>query len=213
FNDDLTSVGVRRILLTASGGPFRRLALSEFQHVTPEQACAHPNWVMGRKISVDSATMMNKGLEVIEAHWLFDAAPDDIQVVIHPQSVIHSMVEYIDGSVLAQLGNPDMRTPIAHALSYPERIESGVKSLDIFEIAQLNFEAPDFNRFPCLRLAYEALAAGGNMPAVLNAANEVAVDVFLAGNIPFTAIPVMIEHVMTLIDRQDVATLEDVIMA
>ncbi|HBZ31354.1 MAG TPA: 1-deoxy-D-xylulose-5-phosphate reductoisomerase, partial [Nitrosomonas nitrosa] len=166
FNDDLTSVGVRRILLTASGGPFRRLALSEFQHVTPEQACAHPNWVMGRKISVDSATMMNKGLEVIEAHWLFDAAPDDIQVVIHPQSVIHSMVEYIDGSVLAQLGNPDMRTPIAHALSYPERIESGVKSLDIFEIAQLNFEAPDFARFPCLRLAYGALSAGGNMPAV-----------------------------------------------
>lgn len=213
FNDDLTSVGVRRILLTASGGPFRRLALSEFQHVTPEQACAHPNWVMGRKISVDSATMMNKGLEVIEAHWLFDAAPDDIQVVIHPQSVIHSMVEYIDGSVLAQLGNPDMRTPIAHALSYPERIESGVKSLDIFEIAQLNFEAPDFARFPCLRLAYGALSAGGNMPAVLNAANEIAVESFLAGKMPFTAIPAMIEQVMQRISRNEVNTLEDVIAA
>ncbi len=213
FNGNLSGMGVRRILLTASGGPFRTVEPENLETVTPEQACAHPNWVMGRKISVDSATMMNKGLEVIEAHWLFDAAPEEIQVVIHPQSVIHSMVEYIDGSVLAQLGNPDMRTPIAHALSYPERIESGVQSLDIFKIARLDFEAPDFNRFPCLRLAYEALAAGGNMPAVLNAANEVAVDVFLAGNIPFTAIPVMIEHVMTLIDRQDVATLEDVIMA
>lgn len=213
FSGDLASSGVRRILLTASGGPFRRLTLSSLDHVTPEQACAHPNWVMGRKISVDSATMMNKGLEVIEAHWLFDAASDKIQVVIHPESVIHSMVEYIDGSVLAQLGNPDMRTPIAHALSYPERMESGVKSLDIFEIAQLNFEAPDFARFPCLRLAYEALSAGGNMPAVLNAANEVAVESFLAGQMPFTAIPVMIEQALQMISRTEIASLNDVLTA
>ncbi|SFI18876.1 1-deoxy-D-xylulose-5-phosphate reductoisomerase [Nitrosomonas sp. Nm34] len=213
FSGDLASSGVRRILLTASGGPFRRLTLSNLDHVTPEQACAHPNWVMGRKISVDSATMMNKGLEVIEAHWLFDAASDKIQVVIHPESVIHSMVEYIDGSVLAQLGNPDMRTPIAHALSYPERMESGVKSLDIFEIAQLNFEAPDFARFPCLRLAYEALSAGGNMPAVLNAANEVAVESFLAGQMPFTAIPVMIEQALQMISRTEIASLNDVLTA
>lgn len=213
FKENLASVGVRRILLTASGGPFRRLALSDLDRVTPEQACAHPNWVMGRKISVDSATMMNKGLEVIEAHWLFDAAPADIQVVIHPQSVIHSMVEYIDGSVLAQLGNPDMRTPIAHALSYPDRMESGVKSLDIFKIAQLNFEAPDFARFPCLRLAYDALTAGGNMPAILNAANEIAVESFLAGQMAFTAIPSMIEQVMQRISRKEVNTLEDVLAA
>lgn len=213
FNGDLAASGVRRILLTASGGPFRRLALSDLDHVTPEQACAHPNWVMGRKISVDSATMMNKGLEVIEAHWLFGAASDKIQVVIHPESVIHSMVEYIDGSVLAQLGNPDMRTPIAHALSYPERMESGVKSLNIFEIAQLNFEAPNFARFPCLRLAYEALSAGGNMPAVLNAANEVAVESFLAGQMAFTAIPIMIEQALQTINRTEIATLDDVLAA
>ncbi len=213
YNGDLVGSGVRRILLTASGGPFRTSDLQTLSTVTPEQACAHPNWVMGRKISVDSATMMNKGLEVIEAHWLFNVDPTEIQVVVHPQSVIHSMVEYIDGSVLAQLGNPDMRTPIAHALGYPERMESGVQSLDIFKIAQLNFEAPDFERFPCLRLAYEALAKGGNMPAVLNAANEVAVEVFLAGQIPFTMIPVIIEHVMESIDRQEVTDLEDVISA
>lgn len=213
FNEDLASVGVRRILLTASGGPFRKLALSDLKHVTPEQACAHPNWVMGRKISVDSATMMNKGLEVIEAHWLFDAAPHNIQVVIHPQSVIHSMVEYIDGSVLAQLGNPDMRTPIAHALSYPDRIESGVKSLDIFEIAQLNFEAPNFARFPCLKLAYDALSAGGNMPAILNAANEIAVESFLAGQLAFTAIPSMIEDVMQGVSWKEMGSLEDVLAA
>lgn len=156
---------------------------------------------------------MNKGLEVIEAHWLFDAAPDNIQVVVHPQSVIHSMVEYIDGSVLAQLGNPDMRTPIAHALSYPDRIESGVKSLDIFEIAQLNFEAPDFVRFPCLGLAYDALSTGGNMPAILNAANEIAVDSFLAGKMAFTAIPTMIEEVMQRASWQEVSSLEDVLAA
>ncbi|SFU70909.1 1-deoxy-D-xylulose 5-phosphate reductoisomerase [Nitrosomonas eutropha] len=213
YNGDLISSGVRRILLTASGGPFRKADLQTLSTVTPEQACAHPNWVMGRKISVDSATMMNKGLEVIEAHWLFNVEPEKIQVVVHPQSVIHSMVEYIDGSVLAQLGNPDMRTPIAHALGYPERMESGVQSMDIFKIAQLNFEAPDFERFPCLRLAYEALSKGGNMPAVLNAANEVAVEVFLAGEIPFTAIPAIIGYVMESIDRQEVTDLEDVLVA
>ncbi|MCC6916159.1 1-deoxy-D-xylulose-5-phosphate reductoisomerase [Nitrosomonas sp.] len=213
FNGDLSGSGVRRILLTASGGPFRTADLAILETVTPEQACAHPNWVMGRKISVDSATMMNKGLEVIEAHWLFNADPEKIQVVIHPQSVIHSMVEYIDGSVLAQLGNPDMRTPIAHALSYPERMESGVQSLDMFKVARLDFEEPDFRRFPCLGLAYEALAAGGNMPAVLNAANEVAVEIFLAGRIPFTAIPVMIEHVMKSTEKQDTPDLESVLRA
>ena len=213
FRGDLLDVGVQRILLTASGGPFRRLSLSMLEQVTPEQACAHPNWDMGRKISVDSATMMNKGLEVIEAHWLFDAAPDKIQVVIHPQSVIHSMVEYVDGSVLAQLGNPDMRTPIAHALGYPERIESGVTSLDIFKIARLDFESPDLVRFPCLALAYQALAVGGSMPAILNAANEIAVASFLDGLMPFTAIPSMIEQVMQTISHKEISSLEDVLEA
>lgn len=213
FDGNLTTAGVRRILLTASGGPFRRFSESELEHVTPEQACAHPNWVMGKKISVDSATMMNKGLEVIEARWLFDAAPEMIEVVIHPQSVIHSMVEYIDGSVLAQLGNPDMRTPIAHALGFPDRMESGVKSLNIFEIARLDFEAPDLGRFPCLRLAYQALTKGGNMPAVLNAANEVAVESFLTGKMSFTAIPVMIEHVMDSVSPTEIDTLDDVLAA
>jgi len=193
FSGDLAVSGVRKILLTASGGPFRKAPLAQLQQVTPEQACAHPNWVMGRKISVDSATMMNKGLEVIEAHWLFNAAADDIQVVVHPQSVIHSLVQYVDGSVLAQLGNPDMRTPIAHALAYPDRIESGVASLDLFAIAQLNFEQPDFERFPCLALAYQVLRAGGNAPAVLNAANEEAVAAFLDGHLPFMAISRVIE--------------------
>jgi 1-deoxy-D-xylulose-5-phosphate reductoisomerase len=213
FDGNLPASGVRRILLTASGGPFRQSPLETLEKVTPEQACAHPNWVMGQKISVDSATMMNKGLEVIEAHWLFNARPEQIQVVIHPQSVIHSMVEYIDGSVLAQLGNPDMRTPIAHAMGFPERIEAGVTSLDMFKVARLDFEAPDFNRFPCLRLAYQALAAGGNMPAVLNAANEVAVESFLKRRMPFTAIPAMIEQVMATIPRKDISTLEDVLAA
>ncbi len=212
-NGDLAAVGVRRILLTASGGPFRQTSLAALEKVTPEQACAHPNWVMGQKISVDSATMMNKGLEVIEAHWLFDASPEQIQVVIHPQSIIHSMVEYVDGSVLAQLGNPDMRTPIAHALGYPERIESGVTPLDIFKIARLDFEAPDFTRFPCLGLAYQALAAGGSTPAILNAANEVAVESFLKHRMPFTAIPSMIEQVMQTVSRKDIVTLEDVLAA
>ena len=213
FDGDLPASGIRRILLTASGGPFRQSSLETLETVTPEQACAHPNWVMGQKISVDSATMMNKGLEVIEAHWLFNARPEQIQVVIHPQSVIHSMVEYIDGSVLAQLGNPDMRTPIAHAMGFPERIEAGVASLDMFKVARLDFETPDFNRFPCLRLAYQALAAGGNMPAVLNAANEVAVESFLKRRMPFTAIPAMIEQVMATVPRKDITTLEDVLAA
>ena len=179
------AAGVRRVLLTASGGPFRTTPLAELERVTPEQACAHPNWVMGRKISVDSASMMNKGLEVIEAHWLFGAPADMIEVVVHRQSVIHSMVEYIDGSVIAQLGNPDMRTPIAHALAWPQRIEAGVKALDLFEIARLDFERPDLTRFPCLGLAFDALRAGGAAPAVLNAANEEAVAAFLERRIGF----------------------------
>jgi len=213
FTGDHTKSGVRRILLTASGGPFRQTSLADLEHVTPEQACNHPNWVMGQKISVDSATMMNKGLELIEAHWLFDAAPEQIQIVIHPQSVIHSMVEYVDGSVLAQLGNPDMRTPIAHALAYPERIECGVTPLDIFKVAQLDFEAPDFSKFPCLGLAYKALASGGSAPTILNAANEVAVEAFLKSRITFTAIPLMIEQVMQSIKPKDIFTLEDVLTA
>lgn len=211
FNGDLVAAGISRILLTASGGPFRCASLDSLKTVTPEQACAHPNWDMGQKISVDSATMMNKGLEVIEAHWLFEAPPDKIQVVIHPQSVIHSMVAYIDGSVIAQLGNPDMRTPIAHAMGYPERIESGVSALDMFKVAHLDFEAPDLERFPCLDLAYQALRAGGNMPAVLNAANEIAVESFLQKRMAFTAIPVMIKHVMETIQQEEMMTLEDVL--
>ncbi|MDC8445094.1 MAG: 1-deoxy-D-xylulose-5-phosphate reductoisomerase [Nitrosomonas sp.] len=213
FNGNLAGKGIRRILLTASGGPFRTLSRDSLVHVTPEQACAHPNWDMGRKISVDSATMMNKGLEVIEAHWLFNAPPENIQVVIHPQSVIHSMVEYVDGSVLAQLGNPDMRTPIAHAMGYPERIDSGVTSLDMFEVGRLDFEPPDFERFPCLRLAYQALEMGDNMPAVLNAANEIAVASFLDEKMPFTAIPAMIEHVMQNVQQQAIHSLSDVLEA
>jgi len=188
--------GVRRIYLTCSGGPFRTLSPEALVSVTPEQACAHPNWVMGRKISVDSATLMNKGLEMIEACWLFGVTSDQIEIVIHPQSVIHSMVEYVDGSVLAQLGNPDMRTPIAHALAWPERIESGVKSLDLFDLARLDFERPDTGRFPCLRLAQEAARAGGTAPAILNAANEVAVQAFLERRIGFTEIPRVIEHTL-----------------
>ncbi len=213
YSSNLSNNGVRRILLTASGGPFRQVPLDELERVSPAQACTHPNWVMGRKISVDSATMMNKGLEVIEAHWLFNARPDCIEVVIHPQSVIHSMVEYVDGSVIAQLGNPDMRTPIAHALAYPERIEAGVEPLDLCRIGTLNFERPDFQRFPCLRMAYEVLARGGNAPAVLNAANEVAVEAFLAGNLAFTRIPAVIEQALTCVPWSEIATLEDVLGA
>ncbi len=210
---DFAASGISKILLTASGGPFRNTPLSELQNVTPDQACAHPNWVMGRKISVDSATMMNKGLEVIEAHWLFNAPPDAIQVVIHPQSVIHSLVQYVDGSVLAQLGNPDMRTPIAYALAYPERIEAGVAPLDLLKVATLTFEAPDFARFPCLALAYQALRAGGTAPAMLNAANEVAVAAFLDRRIAFLAIPCLIEEVLVALPVSAVNTLEDVLDA
>jgi 1-deoxy-D-xylulose-5-phosphate reductoisomerase len=213
YNGDMASSGVRRILLTASGGPFRNTPLGELQHVTPDQACAHPNWVMGRKISVDSASMMNKGLEVIEARWLFNASADEIQVVIHPQSVIHSLVEYIDGSVIAQLGNPDMRTPIAYGLAYPERIDSGVAALDLFKVATLDFTEPDFQRFPCLGLAYQALRAAGTAPAVLNAANEIAVAAFLENKIPFLTIARVIESVLGLLPVHSVACLDDVLGA
>jgi 1-deoxy-D-xylulose-5-phosphate reductoisomerase len=184
---------ISRLLLTASGGPFRTYSVEQLHDVTPEQACAHPNWNMGRKISVDSATMMNKGLEVIEACWLFSTPPNKIEVVLHPQSVIHSLVEYIDGSVLAQLGQPDMRTPIAYALAWPKRISSGVPRLNLTEIAQLDFEAIDFNRFPCLKLAYDALLAGGTTTTILNAANEIAVEAFLQKRLRFTAISKVVE--------------------
>jgi 1-deoxy-D-xylulose-5-phosphate reductoisomerase len=213
FAGDLAAVGVRRILLTASGGPFRDLPLERLPQVTPEQACAHPNWVMGRKISVDSATMMNKGLEIIEAGWLFNAAEAQIKVVIHPESVIHSLVEYIDGSMLAQLGNPDMRTPIAFALDYPHRIEAGVGYLDLAAVGKLNFSEPDYARFPCLRLAREALRAGGSAPAVLNAANEVAVAAFLDSSLRFDQIPVLIEHALTRVAAAQLHDLEDVFSA
>ncbi len=196
YRRDPTRHGVHRILLTASGGPFLQRAVETLHDVTPDQACKHPNWVMGRKISVDSATMMNKGLEVIEAHWLFGASATQIEVVIHPQSVIHSMVSYADGSVLAELGNPDMRTPIAQAMAYPERIDSGVAPLDLTQIGQLTFEAPDFTRFPCLKLAYDALHAGGSAAAILNAANEVAVEAFLQHRLGFRMIDRIIADVL-----------------
>ena len=211
FAGDLAPCGVQRILLTASGGPFRDVAVEHLARVTPAEACAHPNWVMGRKISVDSATMMNKGLEVIEAHWLFNAAPEQIQVVIHPQSIIHSLVQYADGSVLAQLGNPDMRTPIAHALAYPERMEAGVMPLDLFEVAQLTFERPNPDRFPCLGLAYRALQAGGSAPAVLNAANEVAVAAFLDGRLLFTRIADVIAGALDQVPTTDIPDVESVL--
>lgn len=210
---DWADSGISKILLTASGGPFRNTPLVELQHVTPEQACAHPNWAMGKKISVDSATMMNKGLEIIEAHWLFNAPAEAIQVVVHPQSIIHSLVQYVDGSVLAQMGNPDMRTPIAHGLAYPERITSGVAPLDLLKVATLSFEAPDFARFPCLALAYQALRAGGTAPAILNAANEVAVAAFLGRKISFLAIAQMIAEVLKKLPSQAVNSLEDVLAA
>jgi 1-deoxy-D-xylulose-5-phosphate reductoisomerase len=199
-------------LLTASGGPFRNASLQELKAVTRAQALNHPNWVMGPKITVDSATMMNKGLEVIEAHWLFNALPSQIDVVVHPQSVIHSMVEYIDGSVLAQLGNPDMRTPIAYGLGYPERLQSGVSSLDLITTARLDFCAPDFERFPCLRMAYEALNAGGTAPAILNAANEVAVEAFLAEKIAFMDIPHIIESVLSSARVDPVSSIEQLVV-
>ena len=200
--------GLKKIILTASGGPFRKASAEELKSVTVEQALNHPNWVMGPKITIDSATLMNKGLEVIEAHWLFNASAEQIEVAVHPQSVIHSMVEYIDGSVLAQLGNPDMRTPIAYALGYPERLQSGVSSLDLFKIAQLNFEAPDTRKFPCLRLAFDALKAGGNAAAIMNAANEVAVEAFINEKIRFTDIPALIESVLENAQIKAVTDLE-----
>ncbi|MGA6098971.1 1-deoxy-D-xylulose-5-phosphate reductoisomerase [Stutzerimonas marianensis] len=213
YRRGLAEVGVRRILLTASGGPFRELPVEQLSSVTVAQACAHPNWTMGRKISVDSASMMNKGLELIEACWLFDARPDQVEVVVHPQSVIHSMVDYIDGSVLAQLGNPDMRTPIAHALAWPERIDSGVAALDLLRIGRLDFQAPDETRFPCLRIAREAAVAGGTAPAMLNAANEVAVDAFLGGRIRFTEIASIIEHVLDTEPAAPAFSLDDILAA
>jgi 1-deoxy-D-xylulose-5-phosphate reductoisomerase len=206
--------GIERILLTASGGPFRSFSAEQLHDVTPEQAVDHPNWDMGKKISVDSATLMNKGLELIEAYWLFDLDIADIDVVIHPQSVIHSMVTYSDGSVLAQLGNPDMRTPIAHALAWPERISSGVEPLNIFDVAKLEFEQPDLDRFPCLRLCYEAIKMGGSATIVLNAANEVAVAAFLDEKIGFTDIATLIEQTLRLANiTEDVSSVELILEA
>lgn len=213
FEYGLEEAGVTKVLLTASGGPFRTWPIEQLKSVTPDQAVAHPNWVMGRKISVDSATMMNKGLEVIEARWLFGIGGDRIDVVIHPQSVIHSMVQYADGSVVAQLGNPDMRTPIAHALAYPQRIASGVAPLDFASIAALTFETPDLNRFPCLRLAYAALKADGLAPTVLNAANEIAVSAFLDQQISYLDIASTVEAVLDSCDTGKAESLEDVLVA
>jgi len=201
--------GVRRIVLTASGGPFRGRTREQLVDITPEQACAHPNWSMGRKISVDSATLMNKGLEVIEAHHLFDLPPEQIDVVVHPQSTIHSLVDYVDGSMLAQLGQPDMRTTLAVGLAWPERIEAGVAPLDLIAIARLDFQAPDLAAFPCLGLAFEALKAGGSAPAVLNAANEVAVSAFLQRRLAFLGIPALIERTMHRLPALPSATLDD----
>ena len=208
---DLQRHGIRKILLTASGGPFLERAIETLDTVTPEQAVAHPKWSMGRKISVDSATMMNKGLEVIEAHWLFGATSEQIEVVIHPQSVIHSMVSYADGSVLAQLGNPDMRTPIAQALAYPERIDSGVAPIDLIQIGQLSFRQPDMLQFPCLQLAYDALAAGGSAAALMNAANEIAVEAFLDRQIGFRRIPQLIAEVLHCLPADAVHNLDDLL--
>ncbi|PVX83311.1 1-deoxy-D-xylulose-5-phosphate reductoisomerase [Paraburkholderia unamae] len=205
--------GVTKIILTASGGPFRTREPSTLVNVTPDEACKHPNWSMGRKISVDSATMMNKGLEVIEAHYLFDLPGDRIDVLIHPQSVIHSMVSYADGSVLAQLGNPDMRTPIAHALAFPERVDSGVAQLDLAQVATLTFEKPDYARFPCLALAMKALAEGGVASAALNAANEVAVDAFLNRRIGFMAIAQTVDAVLNALQNHSASSLEVVLEA
>jgi len=211
FAEGLPCVGVNRILLTASGGPFRTCELADLISVTPAQACAHPKWVMGRKISVDSATMMNKGLEIIEACWLFGTTQEQVEVVVHPQSVIHSMVEYVDGSVLAQLGNPDMRTPIAYALAWPERMASGVTPLNLFEVRKLEFEEPDPRRFPSLRLAREALAAGGTASAILNAANEVAVAAFLAEKLKFPHIAEVVEETLHSVPHRPANDLDAVL--
>ena len=213
FDGSMERAGVTRIMLTASGGPFRTRRLQELRDVTAAEACAHPNWDMGRKISVDSATMMNKGLEVIEACWLFDAGTDNIEVVIHPESIVHSLVEYSDGSVLAQLGNPDMRTPIAHAMAWPRRIEAGVKKLSLFDISKLNFEKPDPDRFPCLGLAREAMAEGGTATTLLNAANEIAVGEFLGSRIRFTEIAEVVKRTLDGVSVQPAGTLEQVLDA
>jgi 1-deoxy-D-xylulose-5-phosphate reductoisomerase len=210
---DAPAGAVRRILLTASGGPFRATPLERLARVTPDEACAHPNWAMGRKISVDSATMMNKGLEVIEACWLFGMPPERVEVLIHAQSIVHSLVEYLDGSVIAQMSNPDMRVPIAHALGFPERIESGATPLDLAALGQLSFERPDAQRFPCLGLAYAALREGGVAPAVLNAANEVAVAAFLEGKLRYTAIPRVIEQALERMPAAPADALESVLEA
>ena len=204
---------VRRILLTASGGPFRATPLERLSRVTPDEACAHPNWAMGRKISVDSATMMNKGLEVIEACWLFGVPPERVEVLVHAQSIVHSLVEYVDGSVIAQLSNPDMRVPIAHALGFPERIASGATPLDLAALGQLSFDRPDPERFPCLGLAYAALRQGGTAPAVLNAANEIAVAAFLDGKLRYTAIPRVIEQALECMPAAPADALETVLEA
>jgi 1-deoxy-D-xylulose-5-phosphate reductoisomerase len=210
---DLARAGARRITITASGGPFRGRRRGDLAAVTPDEACAHPKWRMGRKISVDSATLMNKGLEVIEAHWLFGAEAAQIDVVVHPESIVHSLVEYPDGSVLAQLGNPDMRTALAQALAWPERIESGVAALDLLQLRQLTFEAPDRETFRCLDLAYQALAAGGTAPTTLNAANEVAVEAFLGGTLPFLAIPELIEATLAAVPATSANDLETLVYA
>jgi 1-deoxy-D-xylulose-5-phosphate reductoisomerase len=211
FEQGLDAVGVEKIILTASGGPFRDLPAERFSAVTPEQACNHPNWKMGRKISVDSATLMNKGLEVIEARWLFNAHPDQIEVLVHPQSIVHSMVAYRDGSVLAQLGTPDMRTPIAHALAWPRRIEAGVERLNLARMDDLSFEKPDLARFPCLGLAFQAMSSGASAPVTLNAANEVAVDAFLDGRIGFEGIARLVRDVMERTAVTGVQNLDDVL--
>lgn len=210
---NLGAIGVRRILLTASGGPFRGMKTADLANITPDRACAHPNWRMGPKISVDSATLMNKGLEVIEAHYLFDAPAERIDVVVHPQSIVHSLVEYVDGTVLAQLGNPDMRTAIAYALAWPDRVDAGVSALDLLKVARLDFEAPDLETFRCLDLAYRALAAGGNATTVLNAANEEAVAAFLTGRLPFLAIAATIERCLVDADATPATQLAAVLDA
>lgn len=213
FHAGLKQAGVEKIVLTASGGPLRHMTAEKLALVTPEQAIAHPNWKMGKKISVDSATMMNKGLEVIEAHWLFNASADDIQVVIHPQSIIHSMVAYADGSVLAQMANADMRIPIAHALAWPDRLTSGAEPLDFFEVARLDFEKPDVAKFPCLALAYQALQAGGTAPAILNAANEVAVEAFLDKQTSYIQIAELIDRTLQAVSTWSTDTLDSVLEA
>ena len=211
FEAGLDAAGVDRIILTASGGPFLDMPAEQLNRVTPEQACAHPNWDLGRKISVDSATLMNKGLEVIEARWLFNARPEQIDVLVHPQSIVHSMVSYRDGSVIAQMGTPDMRTPIAYSLAWPERIEAGVDRLKLAQMNDLSFSEPDLERFPCLALAFKAMRTGDSAPAILNAANEVAVESFLQGRIGFDRIPQLVDQVMQQLEVTSLNNLDDVL--